>query len=100
MLFKEEGAQILSRATKYFHCLVTTAIFLCMTAQIARSQSEVVEELEIRGNRTVSRDAILKHIKTKAGEPFSRKQADEDLESVLKIGVFDKEASRLQIETA
>lgn len=78
---------------------VTIAILLCITAEMARCQSGVVEELEIRGNRTVSRDEILKHIKTTVGEPFSRKQADEDMENVLKIGVFDKAASRLVIES-
>jgi hypothetical protein len=59
----------------------------------------MVEDLEIRGHRTVSRDVIMKRIKTRPGMQFSRRQADTDLANVLKIGVFDKEESKLFIET-
>lgn len=87
----------LKRPVRY---LVVIGLLFAASAQIIKGQSGIVEDLEVRGNRTVSREAIMNRIKTRPGEPFSRKQADEDFENVLRIGVFDKDASKLQIEPA
>ena len=59
--------------------------------QGAEAQSrERVETVEVVGNRRLSLEYILSHIKTQSGETFSLKRSLRDLQEILALGVFDK----------
>lgn len=62
------------------------------------AQNPIVEDVEIRGNRTVTTQEILKQIKTSPGERFDPEQVRKDLESVMSIGKFDKAKSTVVTE--
>lgn len=70
---------------------LTLCIIVANPALIA--QNPIVEDVEIRGYRTVSIQEIRKHIKTLVGEKFDPEQVRRDLESVMSIGKFDKARS-------
>jgi outer membrane protein assembly factor BamA len=54
------------------------------------AQAAIVEDIEIRGNRTVSIEEIRKHIETRVGEKLNPDRVKKDLEAVMSIGKFDK----------
>jgi outer membrane protein assembly factor BamA len=62
------------------------------------AQSKLVEDVEIRGYRTVSVEEIKKRLHTEPGKPFSAKRSTRDFERLMKMGVFDKLKSKLVIE--
>src|SRR5438309_8678741 len=67
--------------------------------QSAEAQSSKrVETVEVVGNRRLSREYILSHIKTRAGETFSAKRSQRDLKEILALGVFDKAKTRIITE--
>ena len=67
--------------------------------QSAESRSRKrVETVEVVGNRRLSREYILSHIKTRAGETFSAKRSQRDLKEILALGVFDKAKTRIITE--
>lgn len=63
-------------------------------AQAQRSQ-QLVEAVDVQGNRRLRDKAILSRIKTRAGEPFSERQVQDDLEMLLESGVFNKTQTRV-----
>jgi hypothetical protein len=71
--------------------------FVCGTT-CARPQDKLVEDIELRGYKRVSREEILKHVKTKPGEVFKEEQAKLDFEEVLKMGIFDRPNCKLHTE--
>jgi len=65
----------------------------------AQRSSRLVEGVAVIGYRRLSKEDILKHVKTKPGEVYSWKQVQRDLQSVLALGVFDKRETRVLQET-
>jgi len=65
----------------------------------AQRASRLVEEVAVIGNRRLSKEDILRHVKTKPGEVYSWNQVQPDLQSVLALGVFDKRETRVLQET-
>jgi outer membrane protein assembly factor BamA len=65
----------------------------------AQRASRLVEEVAVIGYRRLSKEDILKHVKTKPGEVFSWKQVQRDLQSILATGVFDRVQTRVLQET-
>jgi outer membrane protein assembly factor BamA len=65
----------------------------------AQRAGRLVEEVAVMGNRRLSKEDILKHVKTKPGEVFSWKQVQLDLQSVLASGVFDRVQTRVLQES-
>ena len=50
------------------------------------------------GNRRLARKEILSHLKIRAGNPYSASQVERDFQRLLKLGWFDKLATRVMIE--
>ena len=67
------------------------------SAKASQSRKRV-ETVEVVGNRRLSREYILSHIKTRAGETFSLKRSQRDLQEILALGVFDKAKARMITE--
>jgi outer membrane protein assembly factor BamA len=83
--------------------LVGTAVAVIAFAGLgygvqAQRASRLVEEVAVIGNRRLSKEDVLKHVKTKPGEVFSWKQVQRDLESILASGVFDRVQTRVNQE--
>jgi len=68
------------------------------TSNVAAQQSKLVETLDIQGNRRLTDEELLQHIKTRPGEQFGAKQAQEDLQSLLKLGLFNTSQTRVITE--
>jgi outer membrane protein assembly factor BamA len=64
-------------------------------ASQARKRIEIVD---VVGNRRLSRDYILSHVKTRSGETFSPKRSQRDLQKILALGVFDRAKTRIITE--
>jgi outer membrane protein assembly factor BamA len=88
----------MSNAKRMILGLIAFGFSLLLAAQSA-AQGKPVEDLEIRGNRSVSSEEILKRVKTKPGEPYQADQVKRDFEQVMEMGVFDKLRSSVIIET-
>ena len=65
---------------------------------VTQEPERIVEAVEVQGNRRVRDEDILYYVKTRPGQPFSRRQAEVDLESVRGVGFFHPEATRLLVE--
>lgn len=64
----------------------------------AQQSAALVEAVEVVGNRRLAKEDILKHVKTRAGEPYSEELIRRDLKAVLKLGWFDATRSRVTQE--
>lgn len=69
---------------------LASLLWLTLFAPSLLAQSRLVEEIEIRGYRSVSIEEIRKHIKTTVGDEFDPEQLRRDLESIMSIEKFDK----------
>jgi outer membrane protein assembly factor BamA len=66
------------------------------TRHVQRQQ--LVETVEIQGNRRLTDGDILAHLKTRPGEPFSQRQMQRDLQRMIESGVFNKTQTRVITE--
>jgi outer membrane protein assembly factor BamA len=64
----------------------------------AQQSRRLVEEVEVAGYRRLTREDILRQVKTRAGEPYSEELIQRDLQSVLQLGWFDRTRSRVTQE--
>lgn len=71
---------------------------LLFSSNIVAQQSKLVENLDIQGNRRLTDQELLQHIKTRVGEQFDEKQMQADLQSLLKLGFFNKSQTRVLTE--
>src|SRR4051812_23629408 len=58
-------------------------------AQDAQGQ-QIVEAVDIRGNRRNRDEDLLYYVQTRAGDAFNAEQAARDLQTLLALGFFDK----------
>jgi outer membrane protein insertion porin family len=63
--------------------------------QRAAPNPPLIEDVELRGNRRIPRETILKQIKSKAGDRYDERQARKDLETIASLGFFDPLYTRL-----
>lgn len=68
------------------------------TPNVVAQRNKLIEALDIQGNRRLTDEEILRHIKTRLGEQFDAKQAQEDLQSLLKLGLFNTSQTRVTTE--
>jgi outer membrane protein insertion porin family len=66
----------------------------------AQTQQRLVEEVDIQGNRRNRDEDLLYYIQTKPETPFSREQAERDLQTLLALNFFDKSNARVEVEDA
>lgn len=64
----------------------------------AQKQEKLVETLDILGNRRLTDEVIIKHIKTRPENLFDEKQVKEDLQSLLALDLFHKKNTRFLVE--
>jgi outer membrane protein assembly factor BamA len=67
------------------------------SSNVAAQKNDNVETLDIIGNRLLTDEELLRHIKTRPGKRFNARQAQEDLQSLLKLGRFN--ATRTKVFT-
>src|SRR5262245_25071367 len=83
------------------YVFVAVAVFIAQfsPALSAFGQGQqLIEEIEIRGNRRIPRDTILYNIQSKPGDIYSEVAIKRDFEAVVGIGVFDPMKARLSVE--
>lgn len=80
--------------------LLMCSVFLSFlfTSSIFAQQGKMIESVDILGNRRLKDEEILQHIKTRSGERFEDKQVQNDLQSLLKLGLFDTSETRVTNE--
>jgi outer membrane protein assembly factor BamA len=61
----------------------------------AQQTAALVEDVQVIGYRRLTKEDILKHVKTKPGEPYSEELIKRDFDAVLHLGWFDKTKSRV-----
>src|SRR5688572_27031294 len=77
---------------------VVFLMFLFVPNAAAQQRGKLIENLDIQGNRRLTDEELLKHIKTRVGKRFDEKQAQDDLQSLLKLGLFDTSDTRVITE--
>ena len=60
-------------------------------------QGKLVEEVELRGYRSVSREELSQRIQTKPGGKYEAELVRQDLEQLLALGIFDKTRSKVVV---
>ena len=68
--------------------LAIFSTFLFVPNVIAQKQGKLIEILDIQGNRRLTDEEILKHIKTRVGQRLDESQLQADLQSLMKLGWF------------
>lgn len=61
-------------------------------------QQQLVEAVDIQGNRRLRDEDLLFQIQTRPGDVFDPRQLERDLQSLLATGFFDKTATRVLTE--
>lgn len=84
----------------YRALLFVSLSFLQVTLVCAQTQrpKQLVEAVSVQGNRRLRDKDILARIKTRAGEPFSERLVQRDLEMLIESGVFNKAQTRVLTE--
>jgi outer membrane protein insertion porin family len=56
---------------------------------------QLVERVDVEGNRRLRDEDVLYHIQTRAGDVFNRAQVERDLQALLNLPFFDKTETRV-----
>jgi outer membrane protein insertion porin family len=64
----------------------------------AAQQQQLVESVDIQGNRRLKDDDLLYYIKTRPGDVFNRQALERDLQELLSLNFFDKVKTRVLTE--
>lgn len=64
----------------------------------SRRQQQLVEAVDIQGNRRLRDEDLLYYIQTRPGDTLDRAQLERDLQSLLVLDFFDKSATRVLTE--
>ena len=67
-------------------------------AEEIASPQQLVESVDIQGNRRLRDEDLLYYIKTRQGDVFSQEQLERDLRELLSLNFFDKVATRVLTE--
>jgi outer membrane protein insertion porin family len=63
-----------------------------------KNQQQLVELVDIQGNRRLRDDDLLYYIKTRPGDVFSQQQIERDMKELLSLNFFDKTATKVSVE--
>jgi Surface antigen variable number repeat/Gram-negative bacterial TonB protein C-terminal len=64
----------------------------------AQAAGRLVEDLDVMGNRRMTREEIMDLIKTRPGDPYNAAQVEADLAALLMSGNFNKSGTRVMLE--
>jgi outer membrane protein insertion porin family len=84
----------ISRALGFFVLLWALLAF----ASVANAQQQVVESVDIQGNRRLRDEDLLYYIKTRPGDVYDPAALERDLRELLSLNFFDKTATRVLTE--
>lgn len=70
----------------------------CPAPTHARQSKPTVEELRIEGNRRLTAEQIVEHLRTRAGDEFEDATVRRDLRALLDLGKFDAAQTRVSTE--
>ncbi|MCW5961331.1 MAG: outer membrane protein assembly factor BamA [Pyrinomonadaceae bacterium] len=68
------------------------------TETAAAPQQQLIETVDIQGNRRLRDDDLLYYIKTRPGDVYDQAQLERDLKELLSLNFFDKTATRVLTE--
>ena len=63
-----------------------------------KAVQQLVESVDIQGNRRLRDEDLLYYIRTRPGDTFSRQQLERDLRELLSLNFFDKTATKVSTE--
>ncbi|MDQ2746588.1 MAG: hypothetical protein M3T96_04950, partial [Acidobacteriota bacterium] len=61
-------------------------------------QQQLIESVDIQGNRRLRDEDLLYYIKTRPGDVYSQAQIERDLKELLSLNFFDKISTRVLTE--
>ena len=66
--------------------------------EVIETAQQLVETVDIQGNRRLRDEDLLYYIKTRPGDTFNAEQLERDLRELLSLNFFDKTATRVLTE--
>jgi outer membrane protein insertion porin family len=73
-------------------------LFTYTVVDAQNPQQQLVESVDIQGNRRLRDEDILYYVQTRPGDVFNQQQVERDLQAILALGFFDKTATRVLTE--
>jgi len=70
----------------------------CSRAVYAQDAQQLIESVDIQGNRRLRDEDILYYVQARPGDVFSQQLIERDLQAILALGFFDKTATRVLTE--
>jgi hypothetical protein len=89
-----------SQAVQFRFNVNQTAVWDAIDIDPALVRNRLIEEIDVMGNRRLTKEQIFEWIKSRPGDSFSDQQTTQDLQAILKTGYFDKLATRVTVEDA
>lgn len=83
---------------RLFALLAVVSAFFAIGAAVASAQQQVVESVDIQGNRRLRDEDLLYYIKTRPGDVYDPAALERDLKELLSLNFFDKTATRVLTE--
>lgn len=81
-----------------FSALAVPLIIFAPVASASQRQPRLIESVEVRGNRRLAADEILRHLQVRVGDPYDDAQAQRDLETLANLRLFDMRETRLVVQ--
>ncbi|HEY0078819.1 MAG TPA: outer membrane protein assembly factor BamA [Pyrinomonadaceae bacterium] len=78
------------------------SLYLALPPTTTQAQStssqQLVELVDVEGNRRLRDEDILYWVQTRPGDPYNEAQVQRDLQAILALGFFDKVESRVSVQ--
>jgi len=83
------------RALGLFFILALGAIAFWPAPITAQTPQQIVESVDIQGNRRLRDEDLLYYVKTRAGDVYDPAALERDLRELLSLNFFDKTKTRV-----
>lgn len=84
--------------TAFASAVIAATVMLCVHGEAqAQKSKRLVESLDIEGNYRLLDEDIFQSLKTRPGDVYNQKTIESDLQTLLALGVFDKEQTRVAV---
>lgn len=94
-MFKFGAFGLVLVASAFLAAPVQARVFTNANEISASVQQQIVENVDIQGNRRLRDDDLLYYIKTRAGDVYDPAALERDLKELLSLNFFDKTATRV-----
>ncbi|MBL8149306.1 MAG: outer membrane protein assembly factor BamA [Blastocatellia bacterium] len=85
-------------AAAVFPALSLISLILLLVSAVKAQDNKLIENVDIRGNRSIPTDTIRLYIQTKKDDLYNEQQVQRDFQAVLAQGFFDEFESRVFAE--